>query len=177
MSLQLLNKTVSSVLKRCHPDADESLTAEVVNAVSESNVFSKCCDSGGCLSTIKRRNSYVLAEFPLVVPVEYMINRETKPVVYVPILPMLQKIFNKPDILDKALSLQESEPNMYSSYNDGDYFKDNSLLNSEIFRIALGLYVDEFEVANPLGTSRGKHKICAVYWVLANIPVKYRSTL
>ncbi len=177
LSLPLLNKTTSSVLKRCLPNADESLIAEVVNAVSESNVFSKCCDSGGCLSTIKRRNSYVLAEFPLVMPVEYMVDRETKPVVYVPILPMLQKMLNKSDILDKALSIPESEPFMYSSYNDGDYFKNNSLLNSEEFRIALGFYVDDFEVANPLGTSRGKHKICAIYWVLANIPVKHRSML
>ncbi len=177
LSLPLLNKTISSVLKRCLPNADESLIAEVVNAVSESNVFSKCCDSGGCLSTIKRINSYVLAEFPLVMPVEYMIDRETKPVVYVPILPMLQKMLNKPDILDKALSIPESEPVMYSSYNDGHYFKNNSLLNSEEFRIALGFYVDDFEVANPLGTSRGKHKICAIYWVLANIPVKHRSML
>lgn len=28
-----------------------------------------------------------------------------------------------------------------------------------------------------LGTSRGEHKICAVFWVLANIPVKHRSML
>lgn len=162
LSLPLLNKTISSVLMRCLPNADESLIAEVVNAFSESNFFSKCCDSllvTGCLSTIKRRNSYVLAEFPLVMPVEYMIDRETKPVAYVPILSMLQKMLNKSDILDKALSIPESEPVMYSSYNDGHYFKNNSLLNSEEFRIALGFYVDDFEVANPLGTSRGKHKI------------------
>lgn len=95
--------------------------------------FSKCCDSNGCLLTIKRRNSYVLAKFPLVMPVEYMIDRETKPVVYVPILPMLQKLLNKADILDKALSVSEAEPNMYSSYNDGHYFKDNIHLNSEEF--------------------------------------------
>lgn len=80
-ALSLLNKTISSVLKRCLPDADESLIAEVVNAFSEINVFFKCCDSGGCLSTIKIRNSHVLAEFPLIMSVEYMIDRETKPVV------------------------------------------------------------------------------------------------
>lgn len=33
------------------------------------------------------------------------------------------------------------------------------------------------EVVNPLGTSKLKHKMCAVYWVIANIPSKYRSTL
>lgn len=84
---------------------------------------------------------------------------------------------NKPDILEKALSVPETELSIYSSYSDGHYFKDNSLLNSEEFQITLGFYVDDFEVANPLGTSRGKHKICVVYWVLANIPVKHRSML
>lgn len=41
----------------------------------------------------------------------------------------------------------------------------------------LCLYIDDFEVANPLGTSRKKHKLCAIYWVLGNIHPKYRSSL
>ncbi len=44
-------------------------------------------------------------------------------------------------------------------------------------RIALGLYIDDFEVANSLGTSKKKHRLCAVYWVLANLDSKYRSAL
>lgn len=39
------------------------------------------------------------------------------------------------------------------------------------------LYVDDFEVCNPSGTSRKKHKITAVYWVLGDIPATLRSTL
>lgn len=37
--------------------------------------------------------------------------------------------------------------------------------------------MDDFEVCNPLGTSRKKHKITAVYWVLANVPPLLRSSL
>ncbi len=37
--------------------------------------------------------------------------------------------------------------------------------------------MDDFEVANPLGTSKKKHKMCAVYWVIANMPTKYRASL
>lgn len=33
----------------------------------------------------------------------------------------------------------------------------------------------EFPLVNP--TPQLKHKMCAVYWVIANIPAKYRSTL
>ena len=43
--------------------------------------------------------------------------------------------------------------------------------------IALNLYVDDFEICNPLGTSRKKHKITAVYWVLADVPSLLRSEL
>ncbi|RXN38661.1 sterile alpha motif domain-containing 3-like protein [Labeo rohita] len=51
------------------------------------------------------------------------------------------------------------------------------MIDRDEFTIALGLYIDDFEMANPLGTSKLKHKMCAVYWVIANIPAKYRSTL
>lgn len=44
-------------------------------------------------------------------------------------------------------------------------------------RVSLVLYIDDFEVCNPLGTSRNKHKVTAVYWLLANIPGHLRSTL
>ncbi|XP_053083781.1 uncharacterized protein LOC113541109 [Pangasianodon hypophthalmus] len=68
-------------------------------------------------------------------------------------------------------------PHEYRSYADGEHFKENRLLSGDEFTIALILYLDDFEIANPLGTSKQKHKMCAVYWVIANIPVKYRSTL
>lgn len=39
------------------------------------------------------------------------------------------------------------------------------------------LYIDEFEVCNPLGTSRKKHKLCAMYWILSNLPPGQHSSL
>lgn len=58
-------------------------------------------------------------------------------------------MLNKPDILDKALSVQECVSDSYNSYHDGEYFKENSLFNDDDFIIALGLYIDDFEVATP----------------------------
>ena len=43
--------------------------------------------------------------------------------------------------------------------------------------LRLILYQDDFEVANPLGSGRKKHKILAVYLSLANFPPHYRSTV
>lgn len=44
-------------------------------------------------------------------------------------------------------------------------------------KLSLILYVDDIELANPLGTSRKFHNICAVYWLLANVPSQYRFSL
>ena len=85
---------------------------------------------------------------------------------------MLQKLLKKTDVLEKAMSEKVHVPQQYRSYADGQHFTENSLLAKDEFTIALGLYIDDFEVANPLGTSRLKHKMCAVYWVIANIPAK-----
>lgn len=43
--------------------------------------------------------------------------------------------------------------------------------------ISLILYIDEFEICNPLGTSRRKHKICGVYWILGNLAPGCNSAL
>lgn len=37
--------------------------------------------------------------------------------------------------------------------------------------------MDDFEMCNPLGTTKKKHKPCAVYWVLANLPHSSLSSI
>lgn len=70
-----------------------------------------------------------------------------------------------------------SDVREYKSIRDGEYFKDNDFLSFEGPRIAIKLYVDDFEICKPLGTSRRKHKLCCVYWVLSNLPPGFTSKL
>lgn len=67
--------------------------------------------------------------------------------------------------------------NQYKSSRDGSLFQENSFLVGEKPRIILKFNVDDFETCNPLGTSRKTHKLCAVYWVLANLPPGSHSSL
>ncbi len=62
-------------------------------------------------------------------------------------------------------------------FEDGQYFKNNDFLSGEELRISVCLYGDDFEVCNPLGTSRKTHKLCAVYWILGNLPLSCHSSL
>lgn len=92
---------------------------------------------------------------------------------YVPILKMLQTLLSHGEILQKALSSETNPSQCYKSYRNGS----RHFLIEEAFRVALCLYIDDFEVANPLGFYRNKHKVCAIYWVLSNLQSKYRSSL
>jgi len=65
----------------------------------------------------------------------------------------------------------------YISHQDGLYFKENTVLSLVELKITLILYIDDLEIANPLGTSHKIHKICSGYWALADLPSKYRSAL
>lgn len=65
----------------------------------------------------------------------------------------------------------------YKSFNDGSLLRENSFLCEDELKLPLILYIEDFEICNPLGTSRKKHKVTAVYWVFADIHATLRSTL
>lgn len=176
LSEPVMFSVVEEIL-RCHyPDIDNAVVKEVVCAVTDTNVFLKHTSAGGSLSTSNRRATYIAKEFPVMEPVEFVTEKQGQNIVYIPLIKMLQALLSKDDVLDKALTTSSSKGSGYSNYRDGSHFSENAISEDE-FRIALGLYIDDFEVANPLGTSKKKHKLCAVYWVLANLHPKYRSSL
>ncbi|KAK0148422.1 hypothetical protein N1851_011247 [Merluccius polli] len=146
-------------------------------AVSESNVLHKSVTAEGPLSTAKRRKTYYEEKFPLIRPVEYLIESSQHTFMYVPILSTLQQLLKKTDVLEKVKETPSKLPGQYLSHCDGSYCHENALLSDEGQKCSLILYVDDFEIANPLGTSRKIHKVCTVYWTLANLPAKYRSAL
>ena len=93
-------------------------------------------------------------------------------------------LLNRKDVVDKIVSNHETQREteigkkiVYRSYKDGLHFKENSLLSGEDLSLSITLYADDFEVCNPLGTSRKTHKLCAVYWVLSNLPPGSHSSL
>lgn len=72
-------------------------------------------------------------------------EKDQKPLAYVPILSMLQKLLNKTDVLNRAISENVHLLHEYRSCADGQYFNENCLLTSNEFTIALGLYTDDFK--------------------------------
>ncbi|XP_072181468.1 uncharacterized protein [Diadema setosum] len=69
-----------------------------------------------------------------------------------------------------------SSDGLLRDFQDGAYCKQNAFLSSPNV-IKLIMYIDDFEVSNPLSPKAGTHKLGAVYMSIANVPPKYRSAL
>lgn len=115
----------------------------------------------GSLSSAYQCRQYYKTNFNVVDPVEYILDAKNKKTFqYIPILDFLQVLLNRKDILDKISQNQKTqeteEENVYQSFRDGLHFKQNSFLSVQELRLFVGLCVDDFELCNPLGTSRKK---------------------
>lgn len=95
---------------------------------------------------------------------------------YVPIKPLLKMLVEKTDLLKIASQHLPSNDGLFRDFQDGLYAQHHEVLSSRNC-ISLVIYIDDFEVTNPLSPKAGTHKLGAVYFTFSNIPPKYRSTL
>lgn len=58
---------------------------------------------------------------------------------------------------------------------DGSLFKSDTFFVENPSALSIHMYSDEFEVCNPIGAKKGKHKIVAFYYTVGNFHPKYRS--
>ncbi|XP_041863678.1 uncharacterized protein LOC121653945 [Melanotaenia boesemani] len=177
-SKQHSHERVRQILTEHNIKVDDSVVQEVTDAVFNTNPLIVTTEAKGVLSTDHRRNLYFKDHFPVIDPTEYIYKRTHRNTfVYVSVIRVLENLLRQPDFSEKLVFNREDKPGHYWSFRDGRYFKANRLLGVEETSISIGLYIDDFEVCNPLGTSRKIHKITAIYWVVLNLPSKFRSTL
>lgn len=177
-SAPVLKNIIQKTLEGHNCTVGELVITDLVTNICQLNPLSAAFSEGGPLGTAYQRDKYLKEHFSIVEPVEYILDKkEGKSFQYVPILQSLSEILKDSDIQEKLLTPNYSHSCDYTSFHDGSHFKENRFLSGEEFRISLLLYCDDFEICNPLGTSRKKHKVTGVYWVLADIPALLRSTL
>lgn len=147
------------------------LLNDLFEAIMKSNVFVSATAEGAELSTSKRRKTFVRSNYPLVMPVQYTVGLRECTVVYVPVLQMLQAMFTNTDLNEK-IQANPSSPGMYMSHEDGTYFKENQFLSEAgELKLSLILYMDDLEIANPLGTSRKSTSFVQYIGCLQTYPV------
>lgn len=65
----------------------------------------------------------------------------------------------KSDVMEQVLSDRVSKDGIFRDYCDGSVLQNHSMFKESQETLQLTFYFDELEVANPLGSKRGKHKL------------------
>lgn len=99
---------------------------------------------------------------------------------YVPVKETLRALLSHESVKQQYNEAKESQPNdphVLEDIRDGKLFKDNGIFNKSEASVSIILYQDGFEVVNPLGSGRKKHKQLAVYLSLGEISPHNRSAI
>lgn len=98
---------------------------------------------------------------------------------YVPIKETLAALFKSKSMQEQyaATRSKQSSEGIFQDVNDGKGAQCNPLFKAEPSSLGFMLYQDAFEVVNPLGSSKKKHKILAVYLTLTDVLPHNRSSI
>lgn len=95
---------------------------------------------------------------------------------YVSIIQTIKSLFNREDFRREFYRPKhQCKEGVYEDFCCGSTYQRNTLLMSTENYVQIQIATDDFEVANPLGSKATLHKICAVYFSIRNIPLKFRS--
>jgi hypothetical protein len=138
----------------------------------------------GVLKSDKTRKSFYKSAFKYVPPVNCFLgvseNGSQHYYQYVPIIDSLKGLLSQRSVADDCQKIRQPRSmgcanEVFSDFMDGKVFRRNELFSSDPSALRLILYQDAFEVVNPLGSGKGKHKILAVYYSLGDILPYNRS--
>jgi hypothetical protein len=121
---------------------------------------------------LKNRNILVESRKEFVTVGECTINFE-----YVPVPQVLTNVLSNREIIEHILQVSGSrrDDEWLRDYADGTAFKSHEFFTAHPDALRLHFYSDEFEVCNPIGAQRGKHKVLGIYYMIGNIDSRYRS--
>lgn len=180
-SVPISNEAIQETLRNHNICVDQIVIKELTSALSSCNPLLKGIAKDGPLATAHKRSKYYKENFDIVDPVEYILDSKTRRTFqYIPVLKTLEQLLRQKNILQKVVDSHADHHSVhgeYRCYQDGCHFKNNEFLAGEELRLSLCLYIDDFEICNPLGTSRKKHKLCGVYWILGNLLPVCQSSL
>lgn len=177
--MAVIRELIEKTLRNHSCELDTAVMSELVQVLSMEHPISSALASNGPFSNSYKRKEFMKEHFAVVEPQEHILDeKEGKTFQYVPILKALSQVLNNKQNQEKLLDAARNSATVshYQSFHDGSNFQKNVFFSEED-RLSLILYIDDFEICNPLGTSKKKHKVTAVYWILGNSPAQSQSAL
>lgn len=141
------------------------------------------CSDFGVLRSTYMRKLYFKREFNFVSPVAIPLGDNAcgkqQCCHYVPILESL-KYFCQDNSVKKYLNstnCNTTDGDLYYDIQSGRVFQQNIFFKEFPTALQIILFQDSFEVVNPLGSSKTKHKVLAVYYTIGNLDPRCRSII
>ena len=176
--LNVIKQKVKVELERDHPDIDKCF--------QNTQLFEH-------VSTEYKQRKYFKNTFGYVEPIpvrlgERLVNTRSRTGHYklsqkvskgyiVPFLDQLRAFLSLPEIQDVLNHENATHETLLLDIADGEYCQESEFLQQHPNALLFDLYTDDFEIVNPIGSHRKKHKLTAFYWTLLNVPPAYRSKL
>lgn len=156
----------------------DDAVSKICDCVKESDLFSG--SHKGPLRTTYSRAQTFHSMFKYVQPKRISLGNDENMLqrfaYYVPVQQTLTSLLESELWNNSVLPRScETDPCVFSDISDGQVFKTNQFLIDNPECLNLILYQDAFEIVNPLGSAKKKHKVLAVYFSVANLPVHVRS--
>ncbi len=163
-----------------HDDEIEIIQTELLSH----NLLKVCTNEiSGPLRTEVTRKTFYKKNFSFVEPDEIYLGKNSNNtkcyLQYVPICESLKSLFSQTVVREQHTALlQEAHvDHVFHDVTDGKAFKENDLFKDATNSINILLYQDAFEIVNPLGSAKTKHKILGVYFTLGNFFPYNRSNI
>jgi hypothetical protein len=172
---QTLART-ESVLKQHIVDTDK-----IESICSENFQLPAYLYANSILHTDHLRKKYFRQQFSYVSPesVYFGINEHNKAAYaqYIPVKDTLEELMKDSTIVFQLLNPLPNSDAVLQDYSDAELCKSNSFMQSNPKCLKLILFQDAFEIVNPLGSAKSKHKLVGVYMTLANFYPQSRSKI
>lgn len=129
------------------------------------------------LDSTPKFNSFIASNFPFIAPCQYLLaaHDANSKYDYIPVTDLLKAVISKPDVYEQIKKDQHFSHSSNVLYDTCDGERHKNKETSRELVLHLQFYIDEFELCNPIGARRGKHKLTAVYFTIGNLPKRYRN--
>ena len=95
---------------------------------------------------------------------------------YVPLQAVRKRFLELPGVWEAIQENKSKDDGVLRDFHDGLYYKNHALL-CQPNCLSLGLYNDDMETTNPLGSHTGIHKLGFFYYIVKELPAIYNSSL
>ncbi|CAL8105707.1 unnamed protein product [Orchesella dallaii] len=93
---------------------------------------------------------------------------------YIPIKNSILQLLSIPGFFETLEMNKSFNGEWYSNFREGSFFQTPTFLRNTIF---INIYYDDAEIANPLGSKSGKHKLANFYFSLLDMPQHMLSSI